>query len=144
MRWAQERPWTGIGRPGLPAALPLGLRLRACDPCVLQVGVLGYEMGCLLARVMWKPALMKGCCYSLVAKLCLTLMDCSPQATRSTGFPTQKYWISCHSLLQGIFPTQGWNLYLLHWQVGSVPLSQQPRLRKGIAVQGEAWTLVSA
>ena len=31
----------------------------------------------------------------------------------------------CHSLLQGIFPTQGLNLhllYLLHWQAGSLPL----------------------
>ena len=34
--------------------------------------------------------------------------------------------MGCHFLLQGIFPTQGLNLsllYLLHWQVGSVPLS---------------------
>ena len=33
--------------------------------------------------------------------------------------------MSCHALLQGIFPTQGSNLsllYLLHWQVGSLPL----------------------
>ena len=32
----------------------------------------------------------------------------------------------CHALLQGIFPTQGLNLYLLcllHWQVGSLPLA---------------------
>ena len=33
--------------------------------------------------------------------------------------------MGCHFLLQGIFPTQGSNLcllYLLHWQVGSLPL----------------------
>ncbi|CAN0187594.1 unnamed protein product, partial [Rangifer tarandus platyrhynchus] len=32
---------------------------------------------------------------------------------------------SCHSLLQGIFTTQGSNtclLWLLHWQAGSLPL----------------------
>ena len=29
----------------------------------------------------------------------------------------------CHLLLQGIFPTQGWNPGLLHWQVGFLPLS---------------------
>ena len=29
----------------------------------------------------------------------------------------------CHSLLQGIFPTQGSNTCLLHWQVDSLPLS---------------------
>ena len=28
----------------------------------------------------------------------------------------------CHFLLQGIFPTKGSNLHLLHWQVGSLPL----------------------
>ena len=33
--------------------------------------------------------------------------------------------VSCHFLLQGIFPTQGWNLHLLyslHWQADSLPL----------------------
>ena len=39
---------------------------------------------------------------------------------RSTG-------VGCHSLLQGIFPTQElnlWLLHLLHWQVDSLPLAQ--------------------
>ena len=34
--------------------------------------------------------------------------------------------MGCHALLQGIFPTQGWNLSLLcllHWQSGSLPLA---------------------
>ena len=41
-------------------------------------------------------------------------------------FPRQEYWCGCHFLLQGIFPTQGWNpclLCLLHWQVSSSPLA---------------------
>ena len=33
--------------------------------------------------------------------------------------------MGCHSLLQGIFPTQGSNLCLLHWKVGSL-LSEPP------------------
>ena len=33
--------------------------------------------------------------------------------------------LGCYFLLQGIFPTQGLNLCLLHWQVDSLPLSQQ-------------------
>ena len=33
-----------------------------------------------------------------------------------------------HFLLQGIFLTQGSNLCLLHWQAGSLPLSQQGSL----------------
>ena len=30
--------------------------------------------------------------------------------------------MGCHFLLQGIFPTQGSNLRLLHWQADSLPL----------------------
>ena len=33
--------------------------------------------------------------------------------------------VGCHYLLQGIFPTQGSNPRLLHWQVDSLPLSHQ-------------------
>ena len=29
--------------------------------------------------------------------------------------------VGCHALLQGIFPTHGPNLRLLHWQAGSLP-----------------------
>ena len=37
-------------------------------------------------------------------------VDCSHQASLSLGFPRQEYW---NFLLQGIFPTQGSNQYLL-------------------------------
>ena len=30
--------------------------------------------------------------------------------------------MGCHTLLQGIFLTQGLNLRLLHWQMGYLPL----------------------
>ena len=46
------------------------------------------------------------------------------QSLLSMGFSRQKYW-SCQALLQGIFPTQRWNLCLLSllpWQAGSLPL----------------------
>ena len=33
--------------------------------------------------------------------------------------------MGCLALLQGIFPTQGSNLHLLHWQAYSLPLSHQ-------------------
>ena len=33
--------------------------------------------------------------------------------------------VGCHFLLQGIFLTQGWNLFLLHWQADSLLLSHQ-------------------
>ena len=46
-------------------------------------------------------------------------------------FLRQEYWdfsgkntgVGCHFLLQGIFPTQGSKLRLLHWQANSLPLS---------------------
>ena len=41
------------------------------------------------------------------------------------GFPDKNTGMSCHFLLQGIFPTQGWSPGLLHWQAGSLPLSHQ-------------------
>ena len=31
--------------------------------------------------------------------------------------------MGCHALLQGLFPTQGLNPHLLHWQVGSLPIA---------------------
>ena len=38
-------------------------------------------------------------------------------------FPGKNTGVGCHFLLQGIFPTQGLNLRLLHWQADSLPLS---------------------
>ena len=46
------------------------------------------------------------------------------QAPLSWRFPGKNTGVGCHSLLQGIFLTQGSNLHLfclLHWQVGSLP-----------------------
>ena len=52
-------------------------------------------------------------------------MDCRPPGTSVYGDPPGKNTgVGCHVLLQGIFPTQGWNPCLLHWQVGS--LSTEP------------------
>ena len=32
-------------------------------------------------------------------------------------------WVACHFLLQGMYPDQGQNLSLLHWQTDSLPLT---------------------
>ena len=39
------------------------------------------------------------------------------------GFPGKNTGVDFHFLLQGIFPTQGLNPRLLHWQVDSLPPS---------------------
>ena len=49
-------------------------------------------------------------------------MDCSPP----WDFPGKSTGVGCRLLLQGIFPSQGSHpglLYLLSWQVGSLPLA---------------------
>ena len=38
-------------------------------------------------------------------------------------FPGKITGVGCHLLLQGIFPTEGSNPRLLHWQAGSLPLA---------------------
>ena len=54
----------------------------------------------------------------LVAQWCLTLcdpMDCSPPGSHvHGGSPGKNTGVSCHALLQGIFPTQGSNPGLPH------------------------------
>ncbi|KAM7241367.1 hypothetical protein CapIbe_007939, partial [Capra ibex] len=38
------------------------------------------------------------------------------------NFPGKNTGVVGHFLFQGIFPSQGSNPHLLHWQVGSLPL----------------------
>ena len=61
----------------------------------------------------------------LLQSLFATVWTVAHLAPLSMGFSRQIYWSGCHSLLQGIFLTQGLNprlLGLLHWQAGSLPL----------------------
>ena len=44
--------------------------------------------------------------------------------------PGKSTRVGCHFLLQGIFPSQGSNPCLLHWQADSLPLSHQGRPQK--------------
>ena len=67
------------------------------------------------------------CCSSLVVKLCLTLcnpMDCSPPGSPVCGiFPARILEWATIFFSRGSI--QGLNPCLLHWQVGSLPLSHQ-------------------
>ena len=63
-----------------------------------------------------------------LSQSCLTLcnpMNCSPPGSSFQGdFLGKNTGVGCHTLLQGIFPTQGLNLsllHLLHWQGDSLP-----------------------
>ena len=71
-----------------------------------------------------------GCVCARLLLSCPTLcdpMDCSPPGSSVRGFFLGKNTgVGCHSLLQGILPTQGSNLsllHLLHWRAGPWPLA---------------------
>ena len=67
------------------------------------------------------------CCCCLVAKSYPTLLQPHGPARLLCPWdsPGKNTGVGYHFLLQGIFPTQGSNSRLLHWQVDSLPLSQQ-------------------
>ena len=69
-----------------------------------------------------------------VTKSCPTLCNpvVAPQGPLSWDFPGKNMGVHFHFLLQWIFPTQGLNPCLLHWQAGSLPLRQQGSLLKGL------------
>ena len=63
------------------------------------------------------------CAQSLSPVLC-SPMNCKPaRLLCPLDFPGKNIGVCCHFLLQGIFPTQGTNLCLLHWQANSLSLS---------------------
>ena len=82
----------------------------------------------------WASYVLQGfmCCVKvkvLVAQSCLTLCDltdCSPPGSSvHVDSPGKNTGVSCHALLQGIFPTQGSNPGLLHCRQILSPLSHQ-------------------
>ena len=60
-------------------------------------------------------------------RLFATAWTVAHQASLSMNSPGKNIEVSCHALLQGIFPTQGWKLHFLHWQAVSLPLSHLGR-----------------
>ena len=82
----------------------------------------------------------KGVCVcALVTQSCLTLrepIDCSPPGSSVHGdSPGQSTGVGCHALLQGIFPTQGSNLGLLHcrWILYHLSHQESPRALECVA-----------
>ena len=70
-----------------------------------------YMHGCMLSR-------------SSSVRLCVTVWTVACQSPLSIGFSGRNTGVSCHALLQGIFPRGRTPClsYFLHWQVGSLPL----------------------
>ena len=95
-----------------------------------------FEQGALHFQLGWvREVCSQTCKCSKLLKSCLTLsnpMDRSPPVSSFHGdSPGKNIGVVCHTLLQGIFPTQGSNshfLHLLHWQVGPYHWSHLGRL----------------
>ena len=66
------------------------------------------------------------CIYAKLLQLYLALRPHGPEPARLLcpwESPDKNNRVGCCALLQGIFPTQGSNPSLLHWQAGSSPLA---------------------
>ena len=71
----------------------------------------------------------------LVAQSCPTLcnpMDCSSLGSSVHGILQASYWSGCHSLLQGILPTQRSNLGVLHCR--QILYQGSPRILEQVAI----------
>ena len=87
-------------------------------------------------------------CVCLVAQSYLTLwdpVDCSPPGSLVHGdSPGKNTRVSCHALLQGIFPTQESNPGLLHyrWILYCLSYQESPRILEWVAYpfsMGSSW-----
>ena len=63
------------------------------------------------------------CCQVMSDSVTLRTLACQPPLCM--GFTRQEHWSRLPFCSPGIFPTQGLNPCLLHWQVDSLPLSHQ-------------------
>ena len=80
-------------------------------------------------------------CISVVSDSIVTPWTVAHQAPLSMGLSRQAYWSGLPFPSPGIFPTQGLNLCLLHWQADSLPVSQQGSPRAHESRDNEAHTL---
>ena len=72
----------------------------------------------------WTGSVLRACmltCFSRVRLRPHGLQPSRPLCPWDS--PGKNAGVGCHFLLQGIFPTQGSNPRLLHWQADSLPLS---------------------
>ena len=95
------------------------------------------------------------CCACLVAQSCPTPcnhMDCSPPGSSIHGdSPGQNTGMSCHALLQGIFPTKGWKpglppcrCVLYHLSHQGSPGIGYPLLYSGVSLVAQTVKIKSA
>ena len=90
----------------------------------LLVDIRGLSQKRILLEHSCTPCIPCVCASSVTSVVSESLQPHGMQPTRllcSWDFPGKNTGMGYHFLLQGIFPTQGSNLHLLHWQVDSLP-----------------------
>ena len=109
--------------------LSLCVSLSVCDTIFCSVAyfsIVTYYC-CLVTKLLFvqslsRPTLLRP--YGLYPARLLSLWD----------FPSKNTGVVCCLLLQVIFPTQGQNLSLLHWQADSLPLRYREAPQSNIAL----------
>ena len=129
--------WGRVLPPGRPASssaegslLWAGFLAEAGERTVrFYWGTFSHLLGlCSSVDCVYTVAHLGRCAQSLGrVQLLVTLWTSALQAPLSMEFSWQEYWSGLGFLLWGIFPTQRSLLHLLHWKLGSLPLS---RLRR--------------
>ena len=67
--------------------------------------------------LVFEPSVFSTCRnYCLVASVVSSSLQSYGLQRARLGFSRQKYWMGCHALFEGIFPTQGSNLCLPHYR----------------------------
>ena len=123
--WGQEHAWEMPASGHPPASGPWGTRRI---PCFCQHK---WEPRAAAGG----PVPQGGVCASVLRRFSRVQLFATPwtvacQWPLSEDSPGKDTGVGCHALLQGTFPSQGWNPYLLHrlyWQAGSLPLAPPGR-----------------
>ena len=117
----------------LPSILP-SIRVFSNESALLSsVTLINYlpslHLGCFwfFDYKWYNSVYFIGCVHACsVMKSCPTFcdpMDCSLPGSSVHGFPGKNTGVGCHFLHQRIFPTQGSNPSLQHWEADSLPVN---------------------
>ena len=99
--------------------------------------------GCWLLPILCHPDHIVLCCaQSLSPLLCKPMNSSLPGSPVYGDSPGKNTRVGCHALLEGIFPTQGWNLGVLPcwWVLYFLSNKRSPRILEWVACPFSRWT----
>ena len=95
------------------------------DSTLRSAGLVKWRYAIRYESVTRKALCVRACSLTQSCPTLCDHVDCSPPGSNVHRISGKNTGVACHFLLQGIFPTQGSNLillHLLHWQADSLPL----------------------